>query len=169
MKNMAPYSNIFNIDKDTVKKIEISPSEAYIAIIFSAIMADEDISANEMDKLKFLVGKYRGMENLSEEDFNTLIERFKTTIKEKGIGNFLTAATGRLNEGLRQSAFANAVDIALADGSVHDKEKQFLSKLQKAVGVSNRLAKTIVDVVSIKNQGTTSDIFSNSNPNKMFE
>jgi tellurite resistance protein len=58
-----------------------------------------------------------------------------------------------LPEGLRQTAFANACDIVLADGVVEDEEKEFLDHLQKALELDGDTALNIVEVMIIKNKG----------------
>ena len=58
-----------------------------------------------------------------------------------------------LPEELRETVFANACDIILADGVVEGEEKALLEKLQKKLELSGDEAMDIVKVMVIKNRG----------------
>jgi hypothetical protein len=54
---------------------------------------------------------------------------------------------------LSNAAFANACNIVLADGVVDDDEKEFIEKLKSGLKVESTIAKTIAQVMVIKNKG----------------
>ncbi len=54
---------------------------------------------------------------------------------------------------LRESAFANAVDIVLSNGQVDTEEKEFIDDLKKKFEIDDQRAKTIVKVMVYKNHG----------------
>jgi hypothetical protein len=58
-----------------------------------------------------------------------------------------------LPEELRDTAFANACDLLLADGGIEDEEKEFLDSLQRKLEIPGDQAISIVEVMVIKNKG----------------
>ena len=54
---------------------------------------------------------------------------------------------------MRDTAFAVAADLVLADGVVAETEKKFLEDLQKAMGVADDVALKVTEVLVIKNRG----------------
>ena len=54
---------------------------------------------------------------------------------------------------LRETAFANAVDIVLADGTVEEAEREFIDDLGGKLEIDKKRAKTVVQVMVYKNHG----------------
>jgi tellurite resistance protein len=54
---------------------------------------------------------------------------------------------------LRETAFAVATDLALADGELGGKEKEILTKIQQIMEIPEDKAVTIIEVILIKNKG----------------
>jgi len=54
---------------------------------------------------------------------------------------------------LRETVFANAIDIVLADGTVEQEEREFIDDLQGKLEVDEKRAKAIVQVMVYKNHG----------------
>ena len=165
---MGVFDKIFKVNADRLQHIRLSGDEAFLAIVFSAIMADDEINRDEMNHLMLLLSKFKGLRNISPGAFQSLMQRFHKIIRKEGVGTLVNAAKISIDKGLRETAFANAVELVLTDGVFDPKEKEFLEKLKVAVEISDELAEKIIDVVIIKNRGSTSDIFQQSNPEKMF-
>lgn len=120
-------------------------------MMFSAIKADDRVTREEMQSLGYILSRFKGLGTLTPPQFNNLMDRFMKIVDREGVGTLVTAAKATLAEGLRETALANAVELVLADGIVDPKEKEFLEKLQEAVGVSNDTAEKIIQVMIIKN------------------
>jgi tellurite resistance protein len=165
---MGVFDKIFKVNASRLQAIRLSSDEAFLAIVFSAIMADNEINRDEMNHLMLMLSKFKGLGRLNPAAFQNLMNRFQKIIRQEGVGTLINAAKDTLDKGLRETAFANAVELVLTDGVFDPKEKEFLEKLKEAVHISDELAEKIIDVVIIKNRGSTSDIFSSSNPDKMF-
>ena len=58
-----------------------------------------------------------------------------------------------LPDELRETAFAHACDLVLADGVVEDEERALVEKLQKKLEIPGDQAMDIVRVMVIKNRG----------------
>jgi hypothetical protein len=74
-------------------------------------------------------------------------------LKRGGPDKLLEKVVPVLPPELRETAFANACDIVLADGVVEDAEKEFINKLMAQLGIAGDRALTIVDVMIVKNRG----------------
>ncbi|MHA1910369.1 MAG: tellurite resistance TerB family protein [Candidatus Kariarchaeaceae archaeon] len=73
-------------------------------------------------------------------------------LQNDGVGTIIHTAARVLTSELKETVFALAIDIVLADGIVDAKEKAFLDKLQAAIGINEALATKIVEVMIIKNR-----------------
>jgi tellurite resistance protein len=54
---------------------------------------------------------------------------------------------------MRETAFAVATDLALADGEIASREKDVLTKIQQSLGIPEDKAVNIIEVMLIKNKG----------------
>jgi len=89
----------------------------------------------------------------TERQFNQTLNKMQGFIKKKGVDALIDACAQTLPAELRESAFANACDIVLADGVVEPDEKQFIDDLLIKLELDKKRAKTIVQVMVFKNQG----------------
>lgn len=64
----------------------------------------------------------------------------------------LTLTLEGLSEELKLTAFACAVDIALADGVLEEEEKDVINQLATALQVPEDIAVPIIEVMLIKNK-----------------
>lgn len=81
------------------------------------------------------------------------MNRLLSVLKRDGVEALLEKATAALPTELRETVFANACDIVLADGVAEDDEKQFLNELRRKLEIADNRALTIVQVMVIKNKG----------------
>lgn len=73
-------------------------------------------------------------------------------LRNEGPAALVAASVGSLPEDLKLTAFACAVDIALADGVVEDEEKEVINQLAEALEISEQIAIQIIEVLIIKNK-----------------
>jgi uncharacterized tellurite resistance protein B-like protein len=165
---MGLFDNLFKVNQTRVTELKLSSNEAFFGIVFSAMLADDEISKSEMDNLLYLVTRFKGFRGITANLLTNMMSRFDRIIKKEGVGTIIAAAKSSLDINLRETAFANAVEIVLADGIVDQKEKEFLEQLQVSVGISDELAEKIIDVMIIKNRGTIADIFQDVAVDNMF-
>lgn len=64
----------------------------------------------------------------------------------------VTASAEGLSEELKLTAFACAVDIALADGVLEEEEKAIINQLADALSIPEQTAISIIEVMIIKNK-----------------
>lgn len=74
-------------------------------------------------------------------------------LENEGVGGLVAIAKSSLPDDLRETAFACAVDVALADGVIEDGEKALLEELQQVLEVSDEVGSQILQVMMIKNRG----------------
>ena len=73
-------------------------------------------------------------------------------MKKDGPSALVNASAAELSDDLKLTAFACAVDIALADGVIEEEEKDIINQLAEVLGVPEKTAISIIEVMIIKNK-----------------
>jgi len=131
----------------------LNKAEAFAGVLLSAVASDGHISDEEIRGLCTILGRMRLYDNWTNDKFNSTINRLLGMIEREGPETVLSRCAGPLPEPLRETAFANACDLLLADGGIEEAEKEFLDSLQKKLEISGDQAITIVEVMVLKNRG----------------
>jgi hypothetical protein len=132
---------------------QLSHPEAFAAVLLGAVACDGHIAAEECQGLWTIMERMKLYSNWSPNKYNQMMDRLIGILKREGLEGLIEKAASSLPDDLRETAFAGACDLVLADGVVEDAEKEFLDKLQKKLDISGDLALTIVEVMIIKNRG----------------
>ncbi len=82
-----------------------------------------------------------------------MMDRLLGELKRGGLEKLLEKLSPAVPPELRETVFANAVDIVLADGTVEEEEREFIDDLQAKLEVDEKRAKAIVQVMVHKNHG----------------
>jgi predicted lipid carrier protein YhbT len=90
--------------------------------------------------------------NLSVGGDTDIVPRVVSLLRERGRASVLTECVKTLPPELRQTAFANAVDLVFADGRVDEREKRYIDELQAILGIEDELALRIIEVLAIKSR-----------------
>lgn len=146
---MGLFDNLFGSQKSK----ELSRAEAFAGIQLGAVASDGHISSEEARGLWTMLSRMRLYENWTDEKYESMIHRLLGVLKRGGLDALLDSCAEILPEELRETAFACACDLVLADGVVEEEEKEFLDKLQKVLDITGDSALTIVEVMIIKNRG----------------
>ena len=147
---MGLFDNIFG-EKGNAR--ELTKQEAFAGILLGASACDGHIADEEVKGLFTITERMRMFENVSPNKWNSMMDVLHKYLKKEGALKLVDRCAEALPEGLRQTAFANACDIVLADGTVEDEEKEFLDYLQKTLELDGDTALNIVEVMIIKNKG----------------
>jgi tellurite resistance protein len=83
----------------------------------------------------------------------SMLNKLIGIIKKQGLDTLIAASKESLPPELRETAFAVATDLALADGEIAVKEKDLLTKLQQGLDLPEDRAINIIEVMLIKNKG----------------
>jgi tellurite resistance protein len=154
---MGVFDKLFKVNETKVKELNLTKEEAFVGIILSSVAVDEVINKEELMVVSQTIGRMQAFRRFHPQQVVNMLNNFLQIIKREGVGNIVNSAKNTLNKEMRETAFALAIDIILADGVVEQKEKEFLESLQEILGLSNELATKIVEVMIIKNKGAGED------------
>jgi tellurite resistance protein len=132
---------------------KMTTQEAFVGVIMSAVAADGTISQEEALSIITVLNRMKLYQGMNQKDLKGMLDRTVTTLKNQGPGTIIAAAKETLPADMRDTAFAVAADLVLADGVVAETEKKFLEDMQKAMGVADDVALKITEVLVIKNRG----------------
>lgn len=135
------------------RKQPFGPHEGFAGVLLGASACDGHISNEEVQGLFTNLGRMRMYQRYSPPQWDQLMNRLVGILKRRGVDDLLEESVKALPAELRKTAFANAVDIVLADGVVEDDERQFIDKLRSQLDIDGDEAVTIVKVLVIKNKG----------------
>ena len=132
---------------------QLSPQECFAGILLGASACDGHIGEDEVQGLIAALLRMKLFERVNENQFSQIIKKLHKFQKKHGVDTLIDGCVKKLPKHLVNTAFTNACDIVLADGIVDPEEKDFMDKLQKKLGLPDNLAKTIAQVMVIKNKG----------------
>lgn len=135
------------------ENVKFDEREGYAAVLLATVAADGHISDEEAQSFNGIVNRMQLFRSQSGSDFSAMLDRLLGLLKKNGVGFLLEKGAEAINPQLRETAFATAVDLVLADGRVEDEEKQFLESIKTNLNISDQLAEMIVEVMMIKNRG----------------
>jgi hypothetical protein len=129
------------------------PQEAFAGILLSASACDGHIAEEEVQSLFTMLARMKMYKRYSGDQMGQLLNRLVGILKRRDPDHLLEESIPALPPELKETVFANACDIVLADGVVEDEERAFIEKLQLKLGLPNDHALTIVQVMVLKNKG----------------
>jgi tellurite resistance protein len=133
--------------------LTLNEREAFAAAALAAVAADGVIERDEAQQLIGSLTEKRLFKGHSLDDLLSLLNKMANLIQKRGVQEVIEAASKTLPAELRETAFALAADLVLADGVVEQEEKKFLEDFQKALVIKDELAVKIVEVMVVKNRG----------------
>ncbi|OPY15911.1 MAG: hypothetical protein A4E23_01913 [Methanomethylovorans sp. PtaU1.Bin073] len=92
-------------------------------------------------------------EKFNDKQMSAMFNKLVGVIKRQGVDALVTSSKEILPVDLRETAFAVASDLTLADGVLAKGEKDILTKIQESLGVPEDKAANIIEVMLIKNRG----------------
>ncbi len=149
---MGLLDNLFDSSSSSSRR-SLTRTEAFAGILLSASACDGHIADEELTSLFTTISRMKLFENYTEQKWTSMMDHLLKILKREGVDHLAQRCCDALPDELRESAFANACDIVLADGVVEDEEKEFLETLQKVLEIDGDTALTIVEVMIIKNKG----------------
>lgn len=140
-------------EESAFSEAPFGPQEGYAGVLLCASACDGHIADEEAQSLHLILSQKKLYQRLSEQQFGSMMDRLLGALKRKGPENLLDKCYPVVPPELRESVFANAVDIVLANGTVDNDEKEFIDGLKNKLELDGQRAKTIVKVMVYKNQG----------------
>jgi tellurite resistance protein len=132
---------------------KLSAQESFIGVALTAVAADGVITPEEAQGIFTALYRMKMFKGTNDSQMKTMFDRVLNVLKKQGAGSLIESAKETLTPEMKETAFAVAADLILADGVVEDTEKKFLDDLQKALEIKDDLALKIAEVLVIKNRG----------------
>jgi len=126
--------------------------EAFIAIIYACMSADNNISDIELKEMTYILSKkkmYAGV------DILTIYTKIQSIYQFIGYNSFklIEMAANRISPHLTLTLYTHAMEIFLSDKNFHANEKQLAAYLKKVLEINEQDAAKIQEVINIKNLG----------------
>ena len=129
------------------------PQEGFAGLLLAASACDGHIADEEVQSLVTILGRMKLYQHVPPHKFSSMMDRLLGVLKRGGPSKLVEMAIPAVPPEMRETAFANACDIVLADGVVESDEKEFIDELLLKLELDSKRAKTIVQVMVYKNQG----------------
>ena len=130
----------------------LTAAEAFAAVLYGAVSADGVVTQAEALALTGALFKTSMFAGLRDGQLRVILGRVRALHKEMGLDGLLSEAAPRVPVDLRDTAYAQCVDLVMADDEVNDLELAYLHKAQKALGVPSDVALKVVEVIRILNK-----------------
>ncbi|MEH2067614.1 MAG: tellurite resistance TerB family protein [Nostoc sp.] len=131
----------------------LNPAEAFAVIVLTATAPDGYLSVEQADSITCALSRMKLFKSYPYEMIKSLFDKILSIFQGDHFNTLFNAAKDSLSQDLRETAFAVATDLVLAEGIVAEEEKNFLNDLYQALGVSREIAIQIMQVILIKNRG----------------
>lgn len=123
-----------------------------MTIVIAAVKADGNVSDEEVGRLRSMCARSPIFAaNSSDEDASVI--DFALNVSDQLGPNAISQAAEALKPELKETAFAFATEMVLADGMVGPKEEAFISQLAEALGVSEETGRAVIMVTMIRGRG----------------
>ncbi|HEY3421991.1 MAG TPA: tellurite resistance TerB family protein [Methanocellaceae archaeon] len=132
---------------------KLNAQESFIGVMLTAVAADGVITQEEAQGIFTALYRMKMFKGTNDSQMKTMFDRVLNVLKKQGPASLIESAKETLTPELKETAFAIAADLVLADGVVEETEKKFLDDLQKALEIKDDLALKIAEVMVIKNRG----------------
>lgn len=146
---MGIFDKIF---KSVPEEEKLTQQEAFAGIALAMAGADGSIAESEWAGIVNYIRRLRIYDNFSGPAFDKLFDKLFRILKSQGAGALVDASSKALSDDLKLTAFACAVDIALADGVLEEKEKELINQMAIVLAVPEQTAISIIEVMIIKNK-----------------
>ncbi len=134
-------------------RTKLSPQESFAGILLAASACDGHISEDEIIQLFAALFRMKLFRNVNEKQFNKVWNKLMSVLKKNGSDALVDGCCETIPAELHKAAFANACNIVLADGVLESDEKDFIDRLSQKLNLDPKTAKTIAQVMVIKNKG----------------
>lgn len=139
-------------DVNNSNSFEIVASEhaAWVGILLVCIAADDYIDPSENAAVVSLLStreKFRGVD---------LVPLYKEALRVKeevGQEEFVTACCKWIANEDKETVFALALDVILADGQLVKEEKNLIEILSTTLRIDPKMSSKIIEVIFLKNKG----------------
>ena len=132
---------------------KLNAQEAFTGVLFAAVAADGVINQEEMISIIAIVNRMKLYKGTNEKQMRAMVDKIVNILKKQGPSPLIAAAKETLTPEMKETAFAAAADLVLADGTVEPEEQKLLEELQQVLAIPEDKALKITEVLVIKNRG----------------
>lgn len=155
LKKKTKIMSSFEDKKNNDENLVTSQDEAWVGILYSCISADNQITDSETATLTRVLHskeKFIGVEiaPLYAKAFNLRIEM--------GQLKYLSACCALILEEDKETIFALALEVLLADGKLEKEEKNIIEVLSNRLQIEPEMTSKIIEVIFLKNRGNIKGI-----------
>lgn len=141
-------------DKVFGKKDEkLNEAEGFAGIALCAVAADGRITEEEAISLGMNLMNRKLYQGYSDKEMRAVFNKLVSIVNDEGVNALIDKSAAVISQELKPTAFAVTTELLLADGIMEEKEKKFLERVQKALGLPDETAMKIAEVIAIKNKG----------------
>ena len=126
--------------------------EAFAVIALIALAPDGNLSQKQASDIYRALSSLKVLNRHSKDEMQSMLDELSGMIRHEGVNSLFDAAKDSMQEDLRETAFAIATDLVLADGILTE-EQDFLTELYQALRIRSEIGQKIIEVMIIKNQG----------------
>ena len=141
-------------ERPIVRLMPLSHADAIVALLAGAVAIDGVVGTEETRRLNELVATTRWRLGLGEEAVAVAAKQGLDLIATHGLPSVMKASADVIPPDLRDTPFALAVDLVLADGRLGNRESTFIDQLPTAPQIEAELARKILALLLIKNRST---------------
>lgn len=123
-----------------------------MTVVIAALLADGDASDEEIGRLRSMCARSPIFASNSKEEDDAVINFAVNAYKQLGFEAVVKAAAP-LTQELRETAFAFATEVVLADGIVGKDEEQFIGRLAETLKIPEDLGQAVIGVTIIRGRG----------------
>ncbi|OCR00711.1 hypothetical protein BCD67_12125 [Oscillatoriales cyanobacterium USR001] len=145
----AKAADFFKTGNSKASSLELNAPEALMAISILAVSADGKMA--EQEKQTLAANHVRLFSAYSREEFQELFKKVLGLVNKYKPSDVFVAAKNGLTPKLRQTAFALAADLVLADGVFTQEEQDLLVDLWESLELKDEIGQKIMEVMIIKN------------------
>ena len=146
---MSSFEN--NNSQNTVN----SELEAWVGILYSCISADNQITDSETATLSRVLSSKQKFVGI---DIAPLYRKAFNVKAELGQLKYISACSEWIKGEDKETVFALALEVLLADGTLEKKEKNVIEVLSNQLEIEKEMTSKIIEVIFLKNKGNIKGI-----------
>lgn len=117
-------------------KPQLSPQEALVYAMVTVAAADRSISEHELVRINTMVGELPAFRGLEDTWLSHAAQNCGRILgKPEGVKNVVRLIVEALPQGLRETAYALAAEVAASDLAIKDDERDFLALLAEGLQI----------------------------------
>ena len=142
-------------NNNSIQNTVNSELEAWVGILYSCISADNQITDSETATLSRVLSskqKFLGI------DIAPLYAKSFNVRAELGQLKYISACSEWIKEEDKETVFALALEVLLADGTLEKEEKNVIEVLSNQLEIEKEMTSKIIEVIFLKNKGNIKGI-----------